>query len=303
MEDTVHEPYAKRLLRAWHGYSPISADEVTERNPAVHNPDSFSTKLSAAKATKRNPYVISLASVLTILLYTWLVRESVLYALDDKACAERISTWCMLQFLVLMRMESNFGTAPAWEAVEYEDQHWKAKFTQGSIYRGPRSPELDQAWEYLWKVGGPVVPKDKLGALDFTPDQKNWTKVPRVAGGGFASFLELHCVDILRMKSWGNVYDDYEEFNGDPHIVRTHIDHCIEMLRISAMCNGDVTPILSEIVPQQNVPFADFSTRHKCRNYKKIREWNQANAWEAKLPSDVDYYYMVSPEGQAKAWE
>jgi hypothetical protein len=49
---------------------------------------------------------------------------------------------------------------------------------------------------------------------------------------------------------------------------RAHINYCIEALRMSIMCHGDVTPYLLKTDP--NSPSGvdpDFSMHHKCVNF------------------------------------
>lgn len=50
-----------------------------------------------------------------------------------------------------------------------------------------------------------------------------------------------------------------------------HVDHCIEALRLSFMCYGDVTPILAEVAEHRQTGIKlDFNVHHKCRNFDKI---------------------------------
>lgn len=63
------------------------------------------------------------------------------------------------------------------------------------------------------------------------------------------------------------------DLTGGDVLVRIHVDHCIETLRLSIMCQGDVTPFL--IVydgPDDNLGDADFNANHKCRDFELIRD-------------------------------
>jgi hypothetical protein len=42
-----------------------------------------------------------------------------------------------------------YGTAPAFEAVEYHEEDYKGIFHQASAYRGKPTPELDERWRKL----------------------------------------------------------------------------------------------------------------------------------------------------------
>lgn len=61
---------------------------------------------------------------------------------------------------------------------------------------------------------------------------------------------------------------------------RMHVDHCIETLRLSLMCYGDVTPVLlnHRTDGRHQVPRElDFNVHHKCRNFDQLVDWTQAN--------------------------
>jgi hypothetical protein len=58
--------------------------------------------------------------------------------------------------------------------------------------------------------------------------------------------------------------------------IRTHVDHCIETLRIALICTGDVTPVLIYNEPKAVLgEQVDFSSHHKCRDFKKLGMWTK----------------------------
>lgn len=68
-----------------------------------------------------------------------------------------------------------------------------------------------------------------------------------------------------------------------------HVDHCIESLRLSLMCYGDVTPVLIEVAPDAPLGRrADFNVHHKCRNFEKLTEWVGENG--EGLDVDIDMH-------------
>jgi hypothetical protein len=71
-------------------------------------------------------------------------------------------------------------------------------------------------------------------------------------------------------KSWGMLYP---ESRPETVFGRMHLDHCIEALRQTIMCYGDITPLLIKEAPELEVGrMADFNVHHKCRNLDKIVE-------------------------------
>ena len=50
-------------------------------------------------------------------------------------------------------------------------------------------------------------------------------------------------------------------------------DHCIDYLRQTIMCHGEVTPITFEFIPEIHGLIAHHSTQHQCRDFEKIYNW------------------------------
>lgn len=76
--------------------------------------------------------------------------------------------------------------------------------------------------------------------------------------------------------------DSYEvrphPFNVNDTVIHTHVDHCIETVRLALMCNADVSPLPIRDDPQGFLGAkADFSTVHKCRNWDSLVEWISEN--------------------------
>ena len=81
----------------------------------------------------------------------------------------------------------------------------------------------------------------------------------------------------------GSYHKDHipEELVKSPEANRMHVDYCIESLRLSLMCHGDMTPLL--VTKIRNEPSgwrADLNTHHKCRNFTKLQDWVEANGVE-----------------------
>ncbi len=55
---------------------------------------------------------------------------------------------------------------------------------------------------------------------------------------------------------------------------RMHVDHCIETLRKTIMCQADLSPLLE--VVDDRFPLgikADFNTHKKCRDWNGLIKW------------------------------
>lgn len=90
-------------------------------------------------------------------------------------------------------------------------------------------------------------------------------------------FHQLHCLNEIRM----HIDRDYYESNGHDHhnlsrlspgLDRIHIDHCLEQIRSSLMCAGDLSPV--PMYTWKGFPLAfGRSGTHTCRKWEPIRAW------------------------------
>lgn len=107
--------------------------------------------------------------------------------------------------------------------------------------------------------------------------------------------------NLLRKALWWNYeyYRDKKEgpFVNSEYIVRYHVTHCMDIIRQQLMCVTDIG-VLGQVWWQSEdmenpMPFVDFNTKHRCRDFEAIRKW----AEEHQLPpeSDVDMSIFYEP--------
>ncbi|KAK8149870.1 hypothetical protein G3M48_005308 [Beauveria asiatica] len=149
--------------------------------------------------------------------------------------------------------------------------------------------ELEKAWDKLWHHQGVGVPKEGLVALNKTNGKYLQTNRSTAAKPEYYAlvgmFHQLHCLNIIRQATWPtDMYDkgwgeELQPMNVSESQGRAHVDHCVETLRLSLMCFGDVTPML--LLTRDgtlNTSTADFNVHHKCRSYEQIRDFVDASA-------------------------
>ena len=93
--------------------------------------------------------------------------------------------------------------------------------------------------------------------------QYAWLLAGNYAPYGQNSTGRMEAPEFLRLDDVGN---------------RMHIDHCIESIRQTLMCHGDVTPLLT--IDDPDTPLghkADFNIHQKCRIFCKLKNWVQEN--------------------------
>lgn len=190
---------------------------------------------------------------------------------SDNECGRQTSLW-----------------SPLNEAIDYYEADISNDFDQQSIYRGPPNPELERAWSELWRIDPVAFPADKLPLVNRSEQVLNGRKLARLGDGSedapiaanFEVFHQLHCLNYLRQYTWRDWYFRHpdkvfipEDMLASDVGARMHADHCIEHLRLSLMCHADTTPFFTYIDPSQPMGArGDFSSHHKCRDFKKIQD-------------------------------
>ncbi|KAB8230026.1 hypothetical protein ETB97_006248 [Aspergillus alliaceus] len=190
----------------------------------------------------------------------------------DKICTSRLSPY-----------------SPVIDAgvIRYKSHDVAGDFAQDSIYRGRPTNRTEAAWESIFASPGINIPHDKLPLLGKSPDV-TWMRTPKDKGDGYVGFLEvfhqLHCLNMVRLSIHQKEYEEefgYPPDQFDPEhaaVTATHVDHCLETLRLNLMCTGDVTPLMIEVDDTTyNGRRADFKIMHKCRNFWDIKAWVEMN--------------------------
>ncbi|KAF7591896.1 hypothetical protein BBP40_000943 [Aspergillus hancockii] len=176
--------------------------------------------------------------------------------------------------------------------VSYEERVFTGKFAYneetGMIYRevdpsqpqyaGVPSPDIDASWEELLRGEFPVLTDEE--AAPYTPDL---LKIPNTGEYHFEFDMlhSLHCLNAIRklldkeyyahdLEAMHRFAQNTSHLPSDWH--RIHIDHCLDQVRQSIMCHGDLTP--APLFSWKGVPLAlAVGQSHTCRKWGPIREW------------------------------
>lgn len=95
-------------------------------------------------------------------------------------------------------------------------------------------------------------------------------------------------------------------FSDPPDLIRTHIDHCLEMLRTILSCNADPGIVTFNWVEGHESPMPDFSTVHRCRKVENVLGWAREKERERKVAGSVrrpPEGVMEVREGEYFGWE
>ncbi|KAI8633285.1 hypothetical protein F5Y19DRAFT_471556 [Xylariaceae sp. FL1651] len=150
-----------------------------------------------------------------------------------------------------------------------------------NIYFGRPSPELDARWKELLQYQWLQVPESdmrKLGRID------EGIKLP---GGGYfgtlAVFHDLHCLRRVHHAFYRDHYfpNMTEE---ERQLDAAHAAHCLDSLRQSVQCAGDVSLLTMRWGVHTREPLGNFTSRHECVNFDNIQNWAKERVYDVMAP-------------------
>ncbi|KAN0114497.1 protein of unknown function (DUF3328) domain containing protein [Hyaloscypha variabilis] len=181
--------------------------------------------------------------------------------------------------------------------IQHKPVYFNVTLFSDSIYRQDASPEVHQAWLDLGlagkslpstiflslivlRIATQVIPETDADRVGFT---QGMVKLRDSEGGGFIAQMEvfhnLHCLDTLRQGLYFN-YDYYHKsrdgvWGRSDAVVRKHMGHCLDLLRLSLQCSADIGLVGMSWVNATGtpVPAAKFVGEHQCRDFEAVKEW------------------------------
>ncbi|KAF2021504.1 hypothetical protein BU24DRAFT_417143 [Aaosphaeria arxii CBS 175.79] len=172
-------------------------------------------------------------------------------------------------------------------------QHWKplsvgrvtseehsVDHSRHSKYSGPPNDENNKAWEDLIQptffgatekelVAGNETVDD---AVRIAPADKPSESNEYLAALGV--YHELHCLRQLRMHLYRDVY--YENLTeANERWFFDHLDHCIETIRLSIMCQADLSLYTFTWKTSTDTrPKAKSASKRQCVNWDEVQGWS-----------------------------
>ncbi|KAJ8130706.1 hypothetical protein O1611_g2928 [Lasiodiplodia mahajangana] len=153
-------------------------------------------------------------------------------------------------------------------------------FSDGT-FNGHPNASSDTAWAELLKGSNVIIYPEEAKSIELKSlalrDGSGYV-------GSLAVYHELHC--IKRIRQW--FYYNYYYFNqtkAEEDEAFAHIEHCLETLRQSAMCHGDIAvrPFewLRDNTGRVIGPTVKSGALHKCV------DWSQLSAWSLSRRLDL----------------
>lgn len=223
--------------------------------------------------TYRLPVYLWIISGANILLLIF----SVLVLVFAKSGIDRESETCTKQVSFY---------SPALDEVQYQKVRFAGLHEPDSLWRGPPSPMIDDAWNNVtWKV--PEVPVDEhvVRQANIELDMNSLARFPPEFGGLIYTEVEwkhhLHCLNLMRKFVYYDYYKNttalFYAYTNDEVI--NHLAHCIDMLRQFVMCNADTGLMFSYWIEGHDRKHVDFNTEHVCRDFEQLLDYQKQNGY------------------------
>jgi len=164
------------------------------------------------------------------------------------------------------------------DAIKLEIRPFQDTFgdNEHSLFRGNPRPELDAAWLGMVQGYNIRVPPS-VWIPDATPNH-TLVELPDESGDHYAvvaAIHDLHCLKTLREylipEDYPTIYEMFKPKPGEK--IGIHIDHCIDVLRQSAMCHADMTLLPFEWWEHNPIPQNIIHTPHLCANWEMVQDW------------------------------
>ncbi|KAH8647914.1 hypothetical protein BX600DRAFT_518318 [Xylariales sp. PMI_506] len=173
--------------------------------------------------------------------------------------------------------------SPAETAIRYKTVTFQENFATKGMYMGSEVDGLptdatDQLWDELYNFGTSWINSNDAQKLPNStlslPHDPNKFVVQ------LDVFHQLHCLNSIRKTLYPERYrdkiEDYYTKTGERNytsIDAKHYDHCIDSLRQSIMCHGDIATVYWRYNEVRRIPLPQLAVTHTCRDFDLIKEW------------------------------
>jgi hypothetical protein len=166
--------------------------------------------------------------------------------------------------------------SPVNNIVKYKTVTFKPYFIDPSPWTRGTKEEKDRLWESTYEFGiSGISEKEASNLLNATLPAPNDPKTYMIQ---LEVFHNLHCLNMLRKSLYPEQYPEMVEYysNGTINhntLAALHMDHCLDALRQSTMCEADITPVIFVHNFFGRGVYPKLIATHTCRDFDAIVEW------------------------------
>ncbi|KAI1318208.1 hypothetical protein F5Y16DRAFT_406399 [Xylariaceae sp. FL0255] len=191
-------------------------------------------------------------------------------------------TFVSLVFVVFPRQDRHL--ASDWRESDFASiNHRLYRPITEPAYIGQPTLEMDAEWKKLTEATNIFVTPDEqeqLGGDLFLYEPAG------LYTAQLTVFHDLYCLNFIRQ----SLYPDYYPEMRNDYTWQAHLEHCIDAIRLSVMCSGDMTIIPVKWSENTGWIMPIFDTTHTCRDFDALRAW----ALERQLTNDDTFQENVA---------
>ncbi|KAF4336149.1 hypothetical protein FBEOM_9992 [Fusarium beomiforme] len=158
-----------------------------------------------------------------------------------------------------------------------------------SVFVGEPSLELDRAWKKVLNNSNIRITEEEISHISGRKEQA----IELPDGGYFATLNVYHNLHFIK-RLHHYMYPDYYFPNITQEQKRAneyHNHHCLDMLRQSIMCQGDMQLLTMKWRPDGRIPTANFTSPHQCVNWDTLEKW----ASSRRIVNLMEPGYLIHP--------
>jgi hypothetical protein len=147
------------IQKMWKGqqasrFVPLNSDSPEEALLASSQEDNEENEKYSTVSEllqRRNRVAVSCAVLIGLLVLNMYLTIRYMMAMpSDQQCTRQLSIWCKWTKSAISAYTLLTAAAPLNEIVEYQEVDFVNPFAHQTPYRGPPTPELEDAWAHLW---------------------------------------------------------------------------------------------------------------------------------------------------------
>ncbi|KAF2258877.1 hypothetical protein CC78DRAFT_537484 [Lojkania enalia] len=252
----------------------ISHLELNPQSPTVtmlHEEEEFLLDSHEGKPIyRREGWYSRLASSRWVGIYVLVLHIVLAVLLFEHIYTFFTSTWDGKPFIIFPELRSLGHVVQTKHATNHSAY---------TMYSGPPNEANAAAWEHLLQPLYFNASEQELQASGTDPSAS-----VKVKGGGYIAALgvyhEIHCLNKLRYFLYASQRPSNQS-EDDAQISTDHLDHCLEVLRMSAMCHADLSLYTFRwpADPQSKFLEAHSTSPKMCVDWTQLESY----AWGRKI--------------------
>ncbi|KAK5997737.1 hypothetical protein PT974_00094 [Cladobotryum mycophilum] len=178
----------------------------------------------------------------------------------------------------------NLVQSPAREAVVYERLLVNNDLDAENPFKGEPQQHNNDAWNDLVKYQYSAVLPSQLGPGQESIQVNDGTDRVLIT---LDVFHNLNCLNDIRRYIFRSYFNESSSSSNEASF--GHLNNCVDMIRQSLMCHGDIAVGTYTWKPDHLTPWPDFRIFHECRNWDEIFAWAKEHRASSVGEEDISW--------------